>query len=822
MLKSLHDKLSLGLNGTRRRKSVGAIAEPRMESVESRLLLSAVTVQAAVLQDNTIYDLRAGDVSNGAGQFLVVGGEGSDEVRTRGLVSFDLAAAQIPSGATIVDAVLTMHVSYSVGGAADIFLHRLTAAWGEAGSNAPGNELDGDQARQNDATWLFSFFDGTAWLNPGGDFAAGASASANVSGLGAYQWSGSGLIQDVQNWIDHPSSNYGWLLLGDAVPGSLNAFDSKESVNAVLRPSLEITYETPLLPTIVQGRIWNDKNADGLRVPGAVSELRLQYHQGRNLFNTYLGSEYWYRSEANQSWYFLLPTGQLTRWDGQPRKLTGQVVAQLDSRFWNNPTTLLYSAAAVGETFLNGTTVQLVSSTGTVVSTAVTANRDLNNDGLINPETESGWYRFEVAAAGSYSVRVNAGQGWSESASRVSSRAAEVFSLKSTYGLSFLNSYYENCGFRGERWLKSSTSWVFITPAGELFLWNGKHGTATTPVGGTLIATLGPAYYRDPALITLATNPAIQVQTGTTTTVPGLGVFQTATVSGRSWFDRNGDGIRNSESFATARIVTRPTGGPTTASAWFAITSPDGPNGALLDTFFYASGTQMFQWSASGGTVYFTDFWGGASSSPASILQAVFTPESWQNGTRIELLNERGYVVATSLTQDVDLNQNQQIDPSTERGWYSFVGLGPGSYTVREVPLSGWLSSTPANTAYLQSQAQTLKQQLGLKPATKDWYNFGYRKERWFQGSRNEWYFIVPDGTIFEWDRSSGGANGPAAGRQIAKLSASFYINPDLLFRPRSTTISVTNGQAIAGLHFGSHRVADGLFSSLTNELLGI
>lgn len=822
MLKSFRKKLTNPGCGDRRRHRGCPDTALVAELLDERTLLSAVTVQAGVLQDTTIYDLRAGDVANGAGQYILVGGEGSDEVRTRALISFNLGAAGIPSGATILDAVLTLHASYTIGGAADFSLHRLTTAWGEAGSNAPGNERDGDQARQSDATWLFSFFDGASWQNPGGDFAPGSSAVVNVAGTGSYQWSSSDLIRDVQGWIDNTSSDFGWLLLGDQIPGSLVAFDSRESSNAAMRPTLEITYETPLLPTIVQGRTWNDKSGDGLKIPSAVNDLRLQYYQGRNLFNVYGGNEYWYRSDVNQAWYFLTSSGQLTRWDGQSKKLTGQLTAQLDSRFWSNPTELLYSTTAVSETFLNGVTVQLVNSAGTVVSTAITGDRDLDGDGRIASETESGWYRFQAPPAGNYSVRILPSQGWVESGTAVSSKAHEVFDLKTSMGLSFQNSYYENCGFRGERWLRSSTGWVFITPAGDLYAWSGKHGTASSPVAGTLITVLGPAYYRDPSLIWMATNPTIRVQEGETSTVSSLGLFQPATVSGRSWFDRNGDGIRSPETFSTARSIPRPTGAPESGFTWFAVTSPVGTGGATTETYFYASGTQLFQWSAAGGSVYFTEVWGGAVNSPSQILQAVFTPELWQNGTQIELLNDRGYVVTTALTKDVDLNGDKKIDAGTESGWYSFGNLIPGNYTIREVPRGGWLASTPAPSVSLQFQAETLQQQLGLRASAKDWYNFGGRKERWFQGRRNEWYFIIPNGTVYEWDRISGGTNGPAGGRQIAKLSASFYINTDLLFRPRSATVSVASGQSVSGINFGNHKVVDGLFSSLTNELLGL
>ncbi len=94
-----------------------AAAETRsLELLERRDLLSTVTVQLGASQDTTIYDVLVGDRSNGSGQYLVTGGGLDSAGVKRALVQFDLGAAGIPTGSTIVDAVLTMHLSQSVGG----------------------------------------------------------------------------------------------------------------------------------------------------------------------------------------------------------------------------------------------------------------------------------------------------------------------------------------------------------------------------------------------------------------------------------------------------------------------------------------------------------------------------------------------------------------------------------------------------------------------------------------------------------------------------------------------------------------------------------
>ena len=153
----------------RRSSGIAAFRMEATEILEQRSLLSAVTVQLTADRDNTIYDVLPGDVSNGQGEFIVAGGATGTAAVRRGLVSFNVASAGIPVGATILDVVLSMNLAETVGGSASVSVHRLLKAWGEAGSDAPGNEFDGAAAQQFDATWLFSMFDGTAWSNAGGD-----------------------------------------------------------------------------------------------------------------------------------------------------------------------------------------------------------------------------------------------------------------------------------------------------------------------------------------------------------------------------------------------------------------------------------------------------------------------------------------------------------------------------------------------------------------------------------------------------------------------------------------------------------------------------
>ena len=67
------------------------------------------------------------------------------------------------------------------------------------------------------------------------------------------------------------------------------------------------------------------------------------------------------------------------------------------------------------------------------------------------------------------------------------------------------------------------------------------------------------------------------------------------------------------------------------------------------------------------------------------------------NGWTIELVDSTGQVVATQVTDDMDLNEDGTIDP-TEQGWYWFTGLEPGNYDVREESQPGWKQTFPVDT----------------------------------------------------------------------------------------------------------------------------
>jgi len=68
------------------------------------------------------------------------------------------------------------------------------------------------------------------------------------------------------------------------------------------------------------------------------------------------------------------------------------------------------------------------------------------------------------------------------------------------------------------------------------------------------------------------------------------------------------------------------------------------------------------------------------------------------DGFTFDLIDKNGAVVATTTSQDVDLDGNGVIDPSTEMGVIQFSNVGPGQFTIKEeTPPSPWVQTQGAN-----------------------------------------------------------------------------------------------------------------------------
>jgi hypothetical protein len=213
----------------------------QVEELEGRVVPSTIILGPS--KDNTLFQSLAGDISDGAGSYFFAGKTNHAAIR-RGVIAFDIAG-NIPAGATINSATLSLHMSMTISGAQAIELHWLSADWGQGTSNSDSNPGQGAPATTNDATWVYRFFNTTAtWTNLGGDFVNTVSASTFVGGFGFYTWgSTTQMVTDVQGWLDTPSNNFGWIVLGNETTfPTTKRFDSSKNSTIDFRPTLTIDY----------------------------------------------------------------------------------------------------------------------------------------------------------------------------------------------------------------------------------------------------------------------------------------------------------------------------------------------------------------------------------------------------------------------------------------------------------------------------------------------------------------------------------------------------------------------------------------------------
>ncbi|HMB60158.1 MAG TPA: DNRLRE domain-containing protein, partial [Xanthomonadales bacterium] len=211
------------------------------------MFLQADTAVLEASTDATLYqtEVLEEDAANGSGSFIFTGVT-KDNLARRAVIRFDVAGA-IPAGATIDSVDLTLNVSRvpNPTNLATVGLHRLNGDWGEGASDAPGEEGAGTAPTAGDTTWRHTFFPGSFWTSPGGDFVGAASASISIGDEAVYTWnSTAGMVADVQSWLDQPANNFGWIIVANEdETKNAKRFDSRENIGGV-RPSLEVSYTT--------------------------------------------------------------------------------------------------------------------------------------------------------------------------------------------------------------------------------------------------------------------------------------------------------------------------------------------------------------------------------------------------------------------------------------------------------------------------------------------------------------------------------------------------------------------------------------------------
>ncbi len=228
----------------------------------------ADTVTLNPAKDNTLYEPISQDSfldkSDGAGPTMFAGkvkdadadpGAGTRPAVRRAVLAFTIAG-NVPAGATINNAQLTLYADkVGLTTAFNVNLHRLLANWGEGTSNTGNSQQGrGEPPTTGDATWRHTFYPGIFWSIPGGDYSLTASATKSVGNVGFYTWgSTSGMVADVQSWLNTPSQNFGWIVISNETSiQTTKRFGTRENTGSTggvaWKPRLVITY-TPLVIT---------------------------------------------------------------------------------------------------------------------------------------------------------------------------------------------------------------------------------------------------------------------------------------------------------------------------------------------------------------------------------------------------------------------------------------------------------------------------------------------------------------------------------------------------------------------------------------------
>lgn len=151
----------------------------------------------------------------------------------RSILAFDISS--IPAGATITSVKLHLYLNAATPGISrTLNLHKILEAWLELQS-----------------TWN-SRKTGVAWSGAGCE-PDDSSSSSTVSGskvvtatLGWYIWGSTAqMIADVQDWLDNPGNNEGWLLKDSDETGPYKGtvwYSNYYTLDLTKRPKLEVEY----------------------------------------------------------------------------------------------------------------------------------------------------------------------------------------------------------------------------------------------------------------------------------------------------------------------------------------------------------------------------------------------------------------------------------------------------------------------------------------------------------------------------------------------------------------------------------------------------
>jgi glucose/arabinose dehydrogenase len=241
-----------------------------------------------------------------------------------------------------------------------------------------------------------------------------------------------------------------------------------------------------------------------------VVNQRLNLYTSGNLFFNYYGAQEKWLLGAGSGWYFLLPTGDLYRWDGSGAA-SGTFIANTGASTWADPS-LLYNAPQ-GQPHatlsVSGSTLTVTRDTGSTGGLVVTVTA---GDGTLSdrktfaitvtnrPSLAALADRAVPASQQVITVPLSATDPGGAALSYTVQADSMAYFLKQQLGLASYDSRWDNFEGAGEKWLLDGAGqWYFILPNGDLYRWDGGSGAT-----GTLAGRPGASYWSDPNLLVSA------------------------------------------------------------------------------------------------------------------------------------------------------------------------------------------------------------------------------------------------------------------------------------------------------------------------------
>ncbi len=349
-----------------------------------------------------------------------------------------------------------------------------------------------------------------------------------------------------------------------------------------------------------------------------------------------------------------------------------------------------------GDVGVNGWTVELVDvETEAVVATTVSASDDLDGDGTIDPFTEMGHYSFTGMPDSSYVVRQVVQAGWGETMPAVDPLDLDI-------DVTFLTVL--------------GGAEQYTDPFTMDQVWDSNYwaGLASRP----WVWKMNDDYFND-VWVNQRTSSGFSAAALVPYT-PGSDPNAYWFIIGDSWPGGYRGGVEDDFYDLDVKIVEDPLGGTMSVTAYrrhsiaqYYIVGPDGTE-YLVPAGFGPEGPDnsisiafdLPRLVQPGETV---DGLGFGNSRLGTILGQKFEDvngngqrdagEVGLDGWIIEAINvTTGVSYGMTVTASVDVDGDGAIDPETEAGLYSFDGLFPGTYTIRETMPAGWQQTHPTDS----------------------------------------------------------------------------------------------------------------------------